>query len=269
MSILMSDQTRVLIHGITGSEGKVLAERMLQHHTNVVGGVSPGKGGDWVLDGKIPVFDSVHNGIEATGANTAVITVPARFAKDALFECANAKIPLVVCTTESIPLKDMLLVRQYYEQHHIKLLGPSSPGIFSPGHAMVGAFPCLEVKSGNIGIVSRSGSLTYEVINTLKTAKIGISTCVGVGAAPVHGIGFIEILNLMQMDHHTDKIIMIGNIDGPEELEALNYAATNITKPVIIYLYGFYRANGFDPDPILREFPVARTFGEIIQMIQA
>jgi len=268
MSVLISEQTRVLIHGITGSEGKLLAGRMLDHHTSVVGGISPGKGGEWVLDGKIPVFDSVHNAVEATGANTAVITVPARFAKDALFECANAKIPLVVCTTESIPLKDMMLVRQYYEKHHIKLLGPSSPGIFSPGHAMIGAFPCMEVKFGSIGIVSRSGSLTYEVINTLKAAEIGISTCVGVGAAPVHGVGFIEVLDMMQMDHHTERIILIGNVDGAEEIEALNYAARNITKPIIVYLYGFYRANGFEPDVILREFPLARTFGEIIQVIQ-
>ncbi|NSW52111.1 MAG: succinate--CoA ligase subunit alpha [Anaerolineae bacterium] len=268
MSILISDNTRVLIQGITGTEGSKLAERMIGYGTNVVSGVSPGRGGDWVLDGKIPVFDSTHSAVEVTGANCALITVPARFAKDALFECASAGIPLVICITESIPLKDMVLVRHYYEKHKIKLLGPSSPGIFSPGHSMVGAFPFNTVKTGSVGIVSRSGSLTYEVINTLDTAGIGISTVVGIGAAPIHGIGFIEVLDMMQMDAHTETIVFIGKVDSPEEIDALQYATRNILKPLVLYLYGYGHTNFIEMENIPTEYPVCRTMEEIVKAVR-
>ncbi len=217
MSLYINKNTRVLVQGITGTSGRKLARKMLEFGTNVVAGVSPGKGGEWILQGKIPIFDSTRAAVELTGANTALITVPARFAKDALLECSAAGISLVVCITEDIPLKDIIIVNKFFKENNTRLLGPSSPGIFSPHTAMIGSFPFQHLNTGNVGVVSRSGSLTYEVMNLLAAANIGISTCVGIGAAPIHGMGFMEVLNAMQMDPETEKIILIGRVNNPEE----------------------------------------------------
>lgn len=269
MSLYINKNTRVLVQGITGTSGQKLTQKMLEFGTNVVAGVTPGKGGEWVLKGKVPVFDSTRTAVELTGANTALITVPARFAKDALLECSSAGISLVICVTENIPLKDVMMVKQFYEHHHSKLLGPSSPGIFSPETAMIGSFPFHNLKKGNVGVVSRSGSLTYEVMNVLSEANIGVSTCVGIGAAPIHGMGFIEVLDAMQMDPETEKIILIGRVDSQEEEEALQHALRNILKPVVVFLYGYCRSDYPDVQEIERNFPLARTLKDIPTILSA
>jgi succinyl-CoA synthetase alpha subunit len=269
MSIYVNKNTRILVHGITNDTGTKVTKKMLDFGTNVVAGVSPGNGGEWVLQGKVPVFDSARTAVEVTGANTALITVPARFAKDALLECASAGISLVICATENIPLKDIIIVKQFCQRHNVKLLGPSSPGIFSPETAMIGSFPFQNLKSGNVGVVSRSGSLTYEVMNVLAEANIGISTCVGIGAAPIHGMGFIEILNAMQMDPQTEKIILIGRVDHPEEEEALQYAVSSVLKPIVVFFYGYCRADYVDIENVEATFPLARTLNEIPSILQA
>ena len=268
MSIFVDAKAKLIIHGITGTEGQKLAQIMLEFGTDIAAGVTPGRGGDWVCDGKVPVFDSTRSAVEFTGANTALITVPSRFAKDALMECASSGVSMVICTTENIPMKDMMLVKQFYQKHNVKLLGPSSPGIFSPGQVMIGSFPHQKLKKGKVGVVSRSGSLTYEVINCLAAHDIGISTCLGIGAAPIHGIGFIEILEAMQMDPQTEKIILIGKVDSPEEELALRYATNNILKPLIVYLYGYSRAANIDITDIERIYPLAKTFEEIPEFLK-
>ena len=268
MSVFVDAKVRLIIHGITSTEGQKLAQKMLLFGTDIAAGVVPGRGGDWVCDGKVPVFDSTRSAVEFTGANTALITVPSRFAKDALMECASSGVSMVICTTENIPIKDMMLVKQFYKKHNVKLLGPSSPGIFSPEQVMIGSFPYQNLKKGRIGVVSRSGSLTYEAINCLAVHDIGISTCVGIGAAPIHGIGFIEILEAMQMDPQTDEIILIGKVDSPEEEQALRYAMRSILKPLVIYLYGYSRADNIDIKDIERIYPLAKTFEEIPQLLK-
>ena len=267
MSLYINKDTRVLVQGMTGVSGQKLTQKMVEFGTNVVAGVSPGKGGEWFLDGKVPVFDSTRTAVELTGANTAFITVPARFAKDALLECSSAGISLVVCVTENIPLKDIMIVKQFYQHHNTKLLGPSSPGIFSPSTAMIGSFPFQNLRKGNVGVVSRSGSLTYEVMNVLADAKIGISTCVGIGAAPIHGMGFIEVLDAMQRDPETEKIILIGRVDSREEEEALQHAIRNILKPIVVFLYGYCRSDLADTAEIEQAFPLARTLKEIPEIL--
>jgi succinyl-CoA synthetase alpha subunit len=268
MSIFVDAKARLIIHGITGTEGQKLAQKMLLFGTEIAAGVAPGRGGDWVCDGKVPVFDSTRSAVEFTGANTALITVPSRFAKDALMECASSGVSMVICTTENIPMKDMMLVKHFYKKHNVKLLGPSSPGIFSPEQVMIGSFPHQQLKKGRIGVVSRSGSLTYEVINCLAAQDIGISTCVGIGAAPIHGIGFIEILEAMQMDPQTDEIILIGKVDSLEEEQALRFAMRSILKPLVIYLYGYSRADNIDIKDIERVYPLAKTFEEIPNLLR-
>lgn len=268
MSVFINENSRVLIQGITGTEGQKLARLMLDFGTQVVAGVSPGNGGEWFLDGKIPIFDSTRTAMELTGANVALVTVPSRFAKDALLECASAAIPLVITTTENIPLKDIMLVKRFYKMNNIRLLGPSSPGILSPGLSMIGSFPFRNLRAGNIGIVSRSGSLTYEAINVLQSAGIGISTCVGIGAAPIHGLGFIEVLEAMQMDLSTEKIVLIGKIDSEEEIDALSFARNNILKPICVYLYGQSLTENSIETDIPAEFQMARTIEELAGLLQ-
>ncbi len=267
MSIYVNKNTRVLVQGITGASGQKLTGKMLEFGTNVVAGVTPGKGGEWVLEGKVPIFDSTRTAVELTGANTALITVPALFARDALLECSSAGISLSICVTENIPLKDVMIVRQFYQHHQTKLLGPSSPGIFSPHTAMIGSFPFSNLTSGNVGLVSRSGSLTYEVMNVLANANIGISTCVGIGAAPIHGIGFTEVLDAMQMDPDTEKIILIGRVNSREEEEALQHAISSIMKPIVVFLYGYCRTKSPDITDIEQSFPVAKTLLEIPEIL--
>lgn len=238
MSILVDKNTRLLVQGITGNEGLFHTEQMLAYGTNIVAGVTPGKGGEWVLDGKIPVFDSVRIAHEATGVNTSVIFVPARFAADAIYEAADAGIPLIICITEGIPVQDMMRVRNYLDQRDIRLVGPNCPGLLTPGEAKVGIIPGDISMPGNIGVVSRSGTLTYEVLYALKLVGLGSTTCVGIGGDPVNGTSFIDTLGMFETDPHTDKIVLIGEIGGTDEEKAAEYIADHLTKPVVAFIAG-------------------------------
>ena len=214
MSILINKNTRLLVQGITGNEGIFHTEQMHAYGTNVVAGVTPGKGGEWVLNDKVPVFDSVRMAVQATEANTSVIFVPAKFAPDAIYEAADAGIPLIVCITEGIPVQDMMRVREYLDQKHVRLLGPNCPGVLTPGESKVGIIPGDIALAGNIGVVSRSGTLTYEVLYALKLVGMGASTCVGIGGDPINGTNFIDCLDMFEADPQTEKIVMIGEIGG-------------------------------------------------------
>jgi len=238
MSILVNKHTRVLVQGITGHEGLFHTQQMLAYNTNVVGGVTPGKGGEWVLDGKVPVFDSMKLAVEATGANTSVIFVPARFATDAMFEAADVGIPLVVCITEGIPVQDMLLVTNYLKLKNVRLIGPNCPGLLTPGESKVGIIPGNIALHGNIGVVSRSGTLTYEVLYAMKEVGLGASTCIGIGGDPVIGTNFIDVLEMFEADPRTDKVVMIGEIGGTDEERAAEFIASSMTKPVVSFIAG-------------------------------
>lgn len=238
MSILVNQNTRLLVQGITGQEGLFHTEKMLSYGTRVVAGVTPGKGGEWVLNGKIPVFDSVKIGRIATGANTSVIFVPARFAADAMFEAADAGIELIVCITEGVPVSDMMRVRTYLDQKNVRLVGPNCPGLLTPGEAKVGIIPGNIAIPGKIGVVSRSGTLTYEVLYALKNLSMGVSTCVGIGGDPVNGTNFIDTLEMFQEDPVTEKIVLIGEIGGTDEEQAAEYISQHVTKPVVSFIAG-------------------------------
>lgn len=238
MSILIDKNTRLLVQGITGNEGMFHTRQMVNYGTNVVAGVTPGKGGEWVLDGKIPVFDSVKIAVEATGANTSVIFVPARFAADAIFEAADAGIPLIVCITEGIPVQDMMCVRNYLDQKKCRLVGPNCPGLLSPGQSKVGIIPGDISIPGNVGIVSRSGTLTYEVLYALKLRRIGVSTCIGIGGDPINGTNFIDVLSMFEDDPHTEQVVLIGEIGGTDEEKAAEFIAARMTKPVVGFIAG-------------------------------
>lgn len=238
MSILIDKNTRLLVQGITGNEGLFHTQQMLAYGTNVVAGVRPGKGGEWVLDGKIPVFDSAKIAIEATGANTGVIFVPARFASDAIFEEADAGLALIVCITEGIPVQDMMRVRNYLDQKGVRLVGPNCPGLLTPGEAKVGIIPGDIAIPGNVGVVSRSGTLTYEVLYALKEFGMGATTCVGIGGDPINGTNFIDVLGMFEADPYTEKIVLIGEIGGTDEEKAAEFIADNLTKPVVAFIAG-------------------------------
>jgi succinyl-CoA synthetase alpha subunit len=238
MSILINKNTRLLVQGITGKEGLFHTQQMAAYGTNIVAGVTPSKGGEWVLDGKIPVFDSVKVAIEATGANAAVIFVPARFAPDAIFEEADGGIPLIVCITEGIPVQDMMRVRNYLDQKKVRLVGPNCPGLITPGECKVGIIPGDIAIPGNIGVVSRSGTLTYEVVYALKQLGVGVSTCVGIGGDPINGTNFIDCLSMFEADPYTEKIVMIGEIGGTDEEKAAQFIADHLTKPVVSFIAG-------------------------------
>lgn len=237
MSILVNKDTRLLVQGITGGEGLFHTRQMVAYGTNVIAGVTPGKGGQWV-DEKIPVFDSVKIAAEATGANVSIIFVPARFAADSIFEAADAGIPFIVCITEGIPVSDMMRVRNYIDQKGVRLLGPNCPGLLTPGEAKVGIIPGNIAIPGNVGIVSRSGTLTYEVLYALKQMGMGASTCVGIGGDPVNGTNHIDVLQMFEDDPMTDKVVMIGEIGGTDEEKAAEFIATKMTKPVVGFIAG-------------------------------
>jgi succinyl-CoA synthetase alpha subunit len=238
MSILVNKDTRLLVQGITGHEGYFHSEHMRFYGTNIVSGVTPGKGGEWVLDGKVPVFDSVQTAVEVTGANASVIFVPAMFADDAILEAADSAIPLIVCITEGLPVKEMLRIKQSIKYKDVILIGPNSPGIITPPTTKVGIIPGDITMPGNVGVVSRSGTLTYEVVYALKQAGIGTSTCVGIGGDPIIGANFIDILSHFEGDSQTEVVIMIGEIGGQDEEKAAAYIANNMTKPVIGFIAG-------------------------------
>jgi succinyl-CoA synthetase alpha subunit len=238
MSILINKNTRLIGQGVTGHQGLFHAQRMLAYGTNVVAGVTPGKGGEWILDGKVPIFDSVKIAKEATGANTTIIFVPARFAADAMFEAADAGIELIVCLTEGIPVRDMMQVRNYLDQKAIRLIGPNCPGLITPGESNVGIIPGEITMPGNVGVVSRSGTLTYEVLYALKEVGMGVSTCVGIGGDPINGTNFIDALRLFEEDPGTDQVVLIGEIGGTDEEKAAQFIAEHMNKPVVSFIAG-------------------------------
>ncbi len=238
MSILINKNTRLLVQAITGKEGLFHTQQMVEFGTNVVSGVTPGKGGEWVLEGKIPVFDSVRFAKDATGANASVIFVPARFAADSIFEAADAGIPLIVCITEGIPVQDMMRVRNYLDQKEVRLVGPNCPGLLTPNESKVGIIPGDIAIPGNIGVVSRSGTLTYEVLYALKQSGMGVSTCVGIGGDPINGTNFIDCLSMFEEDPYTEKAVLIGEIGGSDEEKAAEFIADHMTKPVVGFIAG-------------------------------
>jgi succinyl-CoA synthetase alpha subunit len=238
MSILVDNETRLLVQGITGREGLFHTARMVEFGTQVVAGVTPEKGGEWVLSGKVPVFDTVQIAVEATGANTSVIFVPARFAADAILEAADAGIDLIVCITEGIPVQDMMQVRRYLDQCDARLVGPNCPGLLSPGQAKVGIIPGHIAFEGTVGVVSRSGTLTYEVLHALKLHDMGVSTCVGIGGDPINGTSFVDTLALFEADPFTEKIVLIGEIGGSDEERAAEYISAHMTKRVAAFIAG-------------------------------
>ncbi|HQM54883.1 MAG TPA: succinate--CoA ligase subunit alpha [Anaerolineaceae bacterium] len=238
MSILATNKVRLLVQGITGNEGLFHTQQMMAYNTNVVAGVSPGKGGDWVLDGKVPVFDTVKNAVEVTGANASVIFVPARYTADAIFEAVDGGMELVVCITEGVPVLDMMRVKEYLKGKTTRLIGPNCPGILTPGEVKIGIIPGNISLPGNIGVISRSGTLTYEVLYSLYKEKRGVSTCVGIGGDPVKGMNFVDVLELFEADAKTDTVVMIGEIGGNDEEMAAEFISRQMTKPVAAFIAG-------------------------------
>ncbi len=239
MSILINKSTRLLVQGITGHEGLFHTQQMYSYAPGtVVGGVTPGKGGEWVLNGKLPVFDCVRVAVESTGANTSVIFVPAKVAADAIFEAADSGISLIICITEGVPVSDMMRVQTYLSGLNVRLIGPNCPGLLTPGEAKAGIIPGSIAMAGNVGVVSRSGTLTYEVMYALKKSGLGCSTCVGIGGDPVNGTSFLDILEMFESDPHTDQVALIGEIGGNDEERAAEFISTRMTKPVVSFIAG-------------------------------
>jgi succinyl-CoA synthetase alpha subunit len=237
MAILIDEQTRLVVQGITGKEGSFHALRNKAYGTNLVAGVTPGKSGQSV-DG-VPVFDTVAEAVQETGANTALVFVPARFAADAILEAAAGGVGLGVCVTEGVPIQDMARVVNYLEGKEFVLVGPNCPGLISPGKANVGIIPGEICSPGPIGMISRSGTLTYQIVHELSQRELGQSTCVGMGGDPIHGIGFVEALERFQADPETAAVVLIGEIGGSDEEIAAAYIAESVTKPVVAYVAGF------------------------------
>ena len=238
MSILVNKNTKLIVQGITGREGLFHTQQMQAYGTDIVAGVTPGKGGQWVVYDKIPVFDSVKIAKDATGANTSIIFVPARFAADAMFEAADAGIELIICITEGVPVQDMMKVRNYLDQKGVRFVGPNCPGLLTPGETKVGIIPGDIAIPGNVGVVSRSGTLTYEVLYALKQLDMGVSTCVGIGGDPINGTNFIDCLQMFQEDPQTDKVVMIGEIGGTDEEKAAEFITNHMNKPVAGFIAG-------------------------------
>jgi succinyl-CoA synthetase alpha subunit len=236
MSILVDKNTKVLCQGFTGAQGTLHSEQALKYGTKLVGGVTPGKGGTTHLG--LPVFDTMRSAVEATGATASVIYVPAPFCKDSILEAVDAGIELVVCITEGIPALDMLAVKAYLDTTNVRLIGPNCPGVITPGACKIGIMPGEIHLPGKVGIVSRSGTLTYEAVKQTTDRGFGQSTCVGIGGDPVPGSHFIDILALFEKDPGTEAIVMVGEIGGSAEEEAAEFIRSNVTKPVVSYIAG-------------------------------
>ena len=237
MSVFVDKNTRLLVQGITGRDGSFHAKQMMEYGTNVVAGVTPGKGGQ-TFENAVPIFNTVEQAVQETGANTSVIYVPPPFAADAMMEAAAAGVKLVVCITEGVPVMDMLRVRPYVIERGARLVGPNCPGLITPGQAKVGIIPGHICTPGNVGVVSRSGTLTYEVVFHLTRAGLGQSTCVGIGGDPINGTGFIDALEAFENDPDTKVVAMMGEIGGTDEQDAAAFIRERMTKPVVGFIAG-------------------------------
>ena len=236
MSILVNDQTRVLVQGFTGSQATLHSEQSIEYGTNIVGGVTPGKGGTIHLNK--PVFNSVADAVKAEEPNAALIFVPAPFCKDSILEAADSGIELIICITEGVPTLDMLIVKKKIDQLGLRLIGPNCPGIITPNEAKLGIMPGSIHKKGKVGIISRSGTLTYEAVKQTTDLGFGQSSCVGIGGDPIPGSSFIDMLELFNDDEETEAIVMVGEIGGSAEEDAADYIKDNVSKPVISYIAG-------------------------------
>lgn len=236
MSILINKNTKLVVQGITGRDGRFHAGKMRDYGTNVVAGVSPGKEGD-KIDG-VPVFNSVAAAVKATGANVSIIFVPAAFAADAIMEASEAGIELVVAISEGVPIQDMIRITPLLKLNGTLLIGPNCPGLITPGQSLIGILPAMIFKEGNIGFISRSGTLTYEVVNLLTLNDFGQTTCVGIGGDPVAGLYFIDLLERFENDPDTKAVVLIGEIGGDAEEKAAEYIASKMTKPVVAFIAG-------------------------------
>lgn len=239
MSVLVDKNTRLLVQGITGKTGMFHAELSLGYaDTQVVAGVTPGKGGSSVLDGRVPVFDTVVGAVESTNANATVIFVPPPFAADAIMEAADAEIPLIVCITEGIPVSDMIRVKRYLQGRSSRLIGPNCPGIITPAQCRIGIMPGYIHKPGRVGVISRSGTLTYEAVHQLTTLGLGQTTAIGIGGDPVNGTNFVDCLKLFNEDPATEGIVMIGEIGGTDEEYGAAFIKAHVKKPVAGFIAG-------------------------------
>ena len=236
MSILVNKNTKLVVQGITGRDGSFHTSKMKEYGTNIVAGVSPGKGGQTVHD--IPVFNTVEEAVAKTGANTSIIFVPAAMAGDAILEAADAGVELVICISEGVPTLDMVKATNYLKKKNVKLIGANCPGLITPGEALVGILPGNIFKKGNVGLMSRSGTLTYEMVNQLTTNGIGQSTCIGIGGDPVAGLYYQELLQMFEDDPDTDAIVLIGEIGGDAEERAAQFIKEKVTKPVVAFIAG-------------------------------
>lgn len=236
MSILVNDQTKVICQGFTGSQGTMHSQQSIEYGTKLVGGITPGKGGQEHLG--LPVFDTVKEAVLATGADASVIYVPAPFAKDGILEAAAAGIKLIVCITEGVPTQDMLVVKASLDSRGVRLIGPNCPGVITPGECKIGIMPGEIHLPGKVGIVSRSGTLTYEAVKQTTDLDFGQSSCVGIGGDPIPGSNFIDILGMFEDDPQTEAIVMVGEIGGTAEEEAAEFIKSNVTKPVVGYIAG-------------------------------